>query len=150
MLYSAHIEMSSKAGQNIPIFVAIHLQELLPGSSCDTVTLTLSQRPWSCMDELGGRSATATATNSHFLGYLGLQPWCGLRGSTTLILQDLYTSARSQSANQKSHNQLCPVTSNSCQRRKHHSLPWYPASPGGQIRDWLITLNYSAAMLSLQ
>lgn len=74
MLDSAHIEMSSKAGQNIPIFVAIHLQELLPGSSCDAVTLTLSQRPWSCMDELGGRSATASAAHSHFLGYLGLQP----------------------------------------------------------------------------
>lgn len=73
MLDSAHIEMSSKAGQNIPLFVAIHLQELLSGSSCDRELETLS-RSLSCMDELGGRLAIASAAHSHVLGYLALQP----------------------------------------------------------------------------
>lgn len=59
---------------------------------------------------------------------------------------------QSQSANQKSQNQLCPATSNNCQRRKHHSLPWYPASPGGQIRDKLITfaILYSHAVFAIK
>lgn len=97
----------------------------------ELMSLTLSQRSWSCMGELVQPQLHAV----HILGYLGLQPWYSLRGGITILLQNLCKSARYQPVNQKSQNQLCPVISNNCQRRKHHSLPWEPASPGGQIRD---------------
>lgn len=72
--------------------------------------MALSQRSWSCMDEVDGRFATASAAHSHVLGYLGLQPWYGLRGGITFPFQYLCTSARCQPAfSFKPQNQLCPV-----------------------------------------
>jgi len=125
-LDSAHVEMSSTAGQNIPPSVARCLQQLLFGSSCPWHSL----RSRSSMGGVDGRFTAASAAHSHVLGYLRLQPWYGLRGGTTSPLQHLCTSARCRPAcNCKTQNQHCPVVSKDCQTSMHHSLPRHPVLP---------------------
>lgn len=105
-LDSAHIEMSSKAGQNIPLFVAIHLQELLSWSSC----------PWHYLK--GPGPAWMSWCSLSCMQYIFLDTWDCSPDTVSEEVKPFFfrTSAKVPGINQSTRNlrisfaQLFPIT----------------------------------------